>query len=60
LDYIDGANLIANKTIEQIILNGQLFLWIRNLSEKTRKTEWLDFYTLSKSEQQTPGRTAQN
>jgi hypothetical protein len=28
-------------------------------SEKRRKTEWLDFYTLSKSEQQTPGRTAQ-
>jgi hypothetical protein len=24
LDYIDGANLIANKAIEQIILNGQL------------------------------------
>jgi hypothetical protein len=24
LDYIDGAGLIANKAIEQIILNGQL------------------------------------
>jgi hypothetical protein len=24
LDYIDGADLIANKAIEQIILNGQL------------------------------------
>jgi hypothetical protein len=23
-DYIDGADLIANKAIEQIILNGQL------------------------------------
>jgi hypothetical protein len=24
IDYIDGADLIANETIEQIILNGRL------------------------------------
>jgi hypothetical protein len=60
LDYIDGANLIANKAIEQIILNGQLRSYgLEILLRKTKKTEWLDFYTLSKSEQQTPGRTAQ-
>jgi hypothetical protein len=35
LDYIDGANLIANKAIEQIILNGA-FLWIY-FSEKTKE-----------------------
>jgi hypothetical protein len=29
------------------------------LRKKQRKTERMDFYTLSKSEQQTPGRTAE-
>ena len=61
LDYIDGANLIANKAIEQIILNGQLRSY--GLEILLRKNEgklngWIS-YTLSKSEQQTPGRTAQ-
>ncbi|MEM8520880.1 TonB-dependent receptor [Flavobacterium sp. PL12] len=60
LDYIDGANLIANKAIEQIILNGQLRSY--GLELMLRKNEgrlngWIS-YTLSKSEQQTPGRTA--
>ena len=59
LDYIDGANLIANKAIEQIILNGQLRSY--GLEIMFRKNEgkfngWIS-YTLSKSEQQTPGRT---
>jgi hypothetical protein len=59
LDYIDGANLIANKAIEQIILNGQLRSY--GLELMFRKNEgklngWIS-YTLSKSEQQTPGRT---
>ena len=59
LDYIDGANLIANKAIEQIILNGQLRSY--GLEIIFRKNEgkfngWIS-YTLSKSEQQTPGRT---
>lgn len=60
LDYIDGADLIANKAIEQIILNGQLRSY--GLELMFRKNEgklngWIS-YTLSKSEQQTPGRTA--
>lgn len=60
LDYIDGANLIANKAIEQVILNGQLRSY--GLEVMLRKNEgrfngWIS-YTLSKSEQQTPGRTA--
>lgn len=59
LDYIDGADLIANKAIEQIILNGQLRSY--GLEIMVRKNEgklngWVS-YTLSKSEQQTPGRT---
>nr|WP_315210125.1 TonB-dependent receptor [uncultured Flavobacterium sp.] len=60
LDYIDGADLIANKAIEQIILNGQLRSY--GLEIMLRKNEgkfngWIS-YTLSKSEQQTPGRTS--
>ncbi|PWA05023.1 TonB-dependent receptor [Flavobacterium psychrotolerans] len=60
LDYIDGANLIANNAIEQVILNGQLRSY--GLELMFRKNEgrfngWVS-YTLSKSEQQTPGRTA--
>lgn len=61
LDYIDGANLIANKAIEQVILNGQLRSY--GLEIMLRKNEgkfngWVS-YTLSKSEQRTPGRTPQ-
>jgi hypothetical protein len=60
LDYIDGANLIANKAIEQVILNGQLRSY--GLEVMFRKNEgrfngWIS-YTLSKSEQQTSGKTA--
>lgn len=61
LDYIDGANLIANEAIEQVILNGQLrsygleFMFKKN---EGNLTGWIS-YTLSKSEQQTPGRTPQ-
>lgn len=60
LDYIDGADLIANKAIEQVILNGQLRSY--GLEVMLKKNEgklngWIS-YTLSKSEQQTPGRTA--
>jgi hypothetical protein len=59
LDYIDGANLIANNALEQVILNGQLRSY--GLEIMIRKNEgklngWIS-YTLSKSEQQTPGRT---
>ena len=58
IDYIDGANLIANKAIEQVILNGRsrsygMELLIRK--NNGRLKGWMA-YTLSKSEQQTEGR----
>lgn len=58
IDYIDGANLIANDAIEQVILNGQgrayglEFLFRKNQG----KFQGWFAYTLSKSEQRTPGR----
>ncbi len=60
INYIDGANLVANNAIEQVILSGKaraygLELLLRK--NKGRFTGWLA-YTLSKSEQKTPGRTA--
>ena len=60
IDYIDGADLIANEALEQIILNGKLRSY--GLEAMFRKntgkfTGWIS-YTLSRSEQQTPGRTA--
>lgn len=59
IDYIDGADLIANNAIEQVILNGEARAY--GLEVLLRKNEgrfkgWLA-YTLSKSEQRTPGRT---
>jgi hypothetical protein len=60
IDYIDGADLIANKALEQVILNGQLRSYGLELLLKKnegRLNGWIS-YTLSKSEQQTPGRTA--
>lgn len=59
LDYIDGADLIANNAIEQVILNGRMRAY--GLEIMVKKNEgrfngWIS-YTLSKSEQQTPGRT---
>lgn len=60
MDYIDGADLIANDAIEQIILNGEMRAY--GLEILFRKNEgrlngWVS-YTLSKSEQRTPGRDA--
>ena len=58
IDYIDGANLIANETIEQVILNGEgraygfEFLLRKN---EGKLNGWLA-YTISKSEQRTPPR----
>ena len=59
IDYIDGADLIANEALEQIILNGKLRAY--GLEVMFRKNTgkfngWIS-YTLSRSEQQTPGRT---
>ncbi|VAW09887.1 TonB-dependent receptor [hydrothermal vent metagenome] len=58
IDYIDGANLIANDAIEQVILNGEARAY--GLEVLLRKNEgrlqgWLA-YTLSRSEQRTPRR----
>ncbi len=60
IDYIDGANLIANDAIEQVILNGEARAY--GLEFLLRKNEgafqgWFA-YTLSRSEQRTPGRVA--
>ena len=59
LDYIDGANLIANESIERELLAGHtraygLEILLRKNTGKF--TGWLS-YTYSKSEQQTLGRT---
>lgn len=60
MDYIDGADLIANEAIEQVVLNGRMRSYgVEMLLRKNTGTltGWIA-YTLSKSEQQTPGRTA--
>lgn len=59
IDYIDGAELIANNEIEQVILNGKarsygLEMMVRKNTGKL--TGWVS-YTLSRSEQQIVGRT---
>ncbi|WP_010523442.1 TonB-dependent receptor [Aquimarina agarivorans] len=59
INYIDGANIIANKAIERVLLNGigrsygLEFLFQKN---KGRFKGWLA-YTLSRTEQQIKGRT---
>jgi hypothetical protein len=60
VDYIDGANLIANEAIERVILNGRGRAYgIEILLRKNvgRISGWLS-YTLARTEQQTPGRNA--
>jgi len=60
IDYIDGADLIANNALEQVILNGQMRsygLEVMLKKNEGRLNGWIS-YTLSKSQQQTPGRTA--
>ncbi|WP_240032175.1 TonB-dependent receptor [Psychroflexus aestuariivivens] len=59
IDYIDGANLIANDAIERVILNGEsrAYGWEVYFKKNTGKfTGWIS-YTLSRSEQRTPGRS---
>jgi hypothetical protein len=60
IDYIDGADLIANEAIEQIVLNGQMRSYGLEvlLRKNTGKLSGWVAYTLSRSEQQTPGRNA--
>lgn len=60
VDYIDGAELIANNNVERVLLYGKgrayglEFLFKKN-TEKL--TGWIA-YTISRTEQQTAGRTA--
>lgn len=60
MDYIDGADLIANEAIEQVILNGEMRSYGLEVMFKknTGKFNGWIAYTLSRSEQRTPGRTA--
>lgn len=60
IDYIDGADLIANNAIEQVILNGEAraYGWELSLNKNEGSLQGWISYTLSKSEQRTPGRTA--
>lgn len=59
VDYIDGANLIANEAIEQVILRGKAraygleVLYRKNIG---KITGWIS-YTLSRTEQKVEGRT---
>lgn len=58
IDYIDGADLVAKEYIERVILNGEARAYgIEFLLRKNsgKFNGWLA-YTLSKSEQRTPGR----
>ena len=58
IDYIDGAQLIANNEIEEVILQGQSRAYGLEflLRKNSGKLKGFLAYTLSKSEQQTPGR----
>jgi hypothetical protein len=59
IDYIDGADILANNNIEQVILSGKArsygmeLLFRKNAGDFTG---WVS-YTLSRAEQKTPGRT---
>ena len=58
MDYIDGADLIANEAIEQVILNGEMRSYGLEIMfrKNTGKFSGWIAYTLSRSEQRTPGR----
>ncbi len=59
VDYIDGANLIANEAIERVVLNGRgraYGLEILFRKNEGRFNGWLA-YTLARTEQQVAGRT---
>jgi hypothetical protein len=58
VDYIDGADLIANDDLEQVVLNGEARAYgLEILARKNngKLNGWIS-YTLSRSEQRTPGR----
>jgi len=57
LDYIDGADIIANNNIEQAILVGEMEAYGAEMMIQKRKGDlqgWLS-YTLARSRQRTPG-----
>ncbi|UOK43642.1 MULTISPECIES: TonB-dependent receptor [Flavobacterium] len=58
-DYIDGAQLIANDAIEEVLLNGEARSYGLEMMfrKNTGKLNGWVSYTLSKAEQRTPGRT---
>jgi hypothetical protein len=60
IDYIDGADLIANDAIERVILSGEsrAYGWEVLVRKNKGKLTGFVSYTLSRSEQQTPGRTS--
>lgn len=61
VDYIDGANLIANEAIEQVVLNGigrAYGLEVLFRKNQGKFNGWIA-YTLSRSEQKVEGRTPQ-
>ena len=57
LDYIDGADLVANNDIERVLLKGQARAYGLELllKKNTGRNQFWISYTLSKSEQKTPG-----
>jgi outer membrane receptor protein involved in Fe transport len=59
IDYIDGANLIANNAIEQVILPGKVQAYGLEILLRKNYGPWTGWlaYTWSRSEQKTPGRT---
>lgn len=59
VDYIDGANLIANEAIERVILNGRAraYGWEVLFRKNTGRFKGWVSYTLSRTEQQVTGRT---
>ncbi|WP_134149418.1 TonB-dependent receptor [Flavobacterium sp. 270] len=59
IDYIDGADILANNDIEQVILSGKARSYGMELLFRKNTgnfTGWVS-YTLSRAEQKTPGRT---
>jgi hypothetical protein len=60
IDYINGANLVANNEIETIILNGKARAYGLEILLKKNEGKFQGWvaYTLSRSEQLTAGRSA--
>jgi hypothetical protein len=59
VDYIDGANLIANEAIERVVLNGKARAYGMEVLFRKNAGQfrgWVS-YTLSRTEQQVAGRT---